>query len=34
MPFFFTNSMVLSVLGGFLDLVDIRSKTFFVMGSR
>jgi len=31
---FFTTSMALSVLGGYLDLVDIKSKKFFVIGHR
>jgi hypothetical protein len=31
---FFSISMVLSVLGGYLDLADIKSKKFFVIGNR
>ena len=34
MSFLFTSSMVLFVLGGYLDSVDIRSKKFFVTGNR
>jgi hypothetical protein len=31
---FFTISMVLSVLGGYVDLVDIKSKKFCVIGNK
>jgi len=34
MSFFITSSIVLSVLGGYLDLVDTTSKKFFVIGNR